>query len=1148
MHERWTHNRLFSWMGANCTIDEHCSVSKNTIAAGPSSSSSSSSSTPASALLPRLPSKDLGPEGAGCGRAFTTDSSKPNSPHAEDPAQDGALRGRAGSKDYSETSPAAKIIPKRRLSKAAASPITDASESPPAAETKASQDATSTNEPAAAACESSSTAENQDDAPKSARKTAHRQLKRVESKDERDFVKQWDIKTRLLNDLRGSMLSPRNDSKADEPPDSFRRAGEDSSYAGFTLDFPITFKDAETLRAHYCSIDHAKLLQPRVAAELLSQFIESYARHHPSAVVMAGVPETLPDHPGRFVVVGDTHGQLQDVLHIFHAHGPPTARNVYLFNGDIADRGSNAVEIYLMLFAYFLADPRSVMINRGNHESEEMNANEADCGGGFRDEVLGKYGQEMYSRFSAMMKVLQLCTVINKEVFVVHGGLPQKGNLTLEFIKSIDHTEFTMPEPHPHVEQERVWNDLIWSDPGTKPGCTENRRGCGVIFGPDVTDNFLKRNPPLKQIVRSHELPEHKRGYMTHHDGKVITLFSASNYTGNSGNQGAIMVFTSTDFPKFTFHEHYAPSLDTIAQLVGQGKDQWAKEGDLLKDREKDEIDKSWWPQELNKLMVSIVEMKPKIWAHYVEVAKGVSFIDHDTWVKILSEAVGESWHWETAWQSWKLGEVVGGKVHFRKFLSRFNARLANDDLMSFKYRMIARVYEGILHSHASLEETFKRFDVNGDGAVDMEEFRTCLNSFDLGITAAQVDSLLHVIFSGTEDAEDIPRLPVKAFLGRFTMVYKHAEDALTAGDRSDEQRLAHEMMSKIGQLVLVTPMDEIKRSVEAAKHMPSPSRSESKVSNGSRLRMPTRDDVARRIPTKDSLSRPSSPASRAAKDDAGSKTPTSSSRAGRGPSKEDTSRSHSDSKDDAGSKTPTSSSRAGRRPSKDATNGDSVNKPANSGDGEAQKPTKKKKEKGASKVGEKIEKLFEVLDSDQSGMIEIQEFTLGILALPGIKDILLSNGERFTDAKVRDLAKLIAGGDGVISVMELMEAFCYEDSKGEGMADSLAEHMLTVLFRHRLAIRAGARYFDPKSTGMISVKEFEQVLQALSRAVEEEGLQLSKSQIHDLGEAVANECSNVKYDEFFQAFEVSDVENPIMCVKLASHQSRSPPPAPKPK
>ena len=46
---------------------------------------------------------------------------------------------------------------------------------------------------------------------------------------------------------------------------------------------------------------------------------------------------------GRLLILGDTHGQLEDVLWIFFKHGEPRSTdNVYLFNGDVADRGQLA--------------------------------------------------------------------------------------------------------------------------------------------------------------------------------------------------------------------------------------------------------------------------------------------------------------------------------------------------------------------------------------------------------------------------------------------------------------------------------------------------------------------------------------------------------------------------------------------------------------------------------------------------------------------------------------------------------------------------------------------------------------------------------------------------------------------------------------
>lgn len=70
--------------------------------------------------------------------------------------------------------------------------------------------------------------------------------------------------------------------------------------------------------------------------------------------------------PGIIHVVGDTHGQYQDLRHIFDIYGEPSSENPYLFNGDYVDRGSMGTEIVIALFAWKLAIPDSIYMNRGN--------------------------------------------------------------------------------------------------------------------------------------------------------------------------------------------------------------------------------------------------------------------------------------------------------------------------------------------------------------------------------------------------------------------------------------------------------------------------------------------------------------------------------------------------------------------------------------------------------------------------------------------------------------------------------------------------------------------------------------------------------------------------------------------------------------
>ena len=83
-------------------------------------------------------------------------------------------------------------------------------------------------------------------------------------------------------------------------------------------------------------------------------------------------------------ICGDTHGihlfklelisgQLYDVLEIFRRNGYPSQTHQYLFNGDFVDRGSWSTEVALLLYCLKVLYPKGVFINRGNHETDDMN-------------------------------------------------------------------------------------------------------------------------------------------------------------------------------------------------------------------------------------------------------------------------------------------------------------------------------------------------------------------------------------------------------------------------------------------------------------------------------------------------------------------------------------------------------------------------------------------------------------------------------------------------------------------------------------------------------------------------------------------------------------------------------------------------------
>lgn len=259
-----------------------------------------------------------------------------------------------------------------------------------------------------------------------------------------------------------------------------------------------------------------KTLMKRYAYEIVLDAIKLL--RNLDTVVSVEVPEGE-----EITVCGDIHGQYYDLLNILEMNGCPSECNPYVFNGDLVDRGSFSVEVVLALFAWKLLYPQHLHLARGNHETRHMNRIF-----GFEGEVRSKCDEGLYALFCEAFCFLPLCHVINNKVFVVHGGLFSQDDVTLDDIRQVDRVR----EP----PDEGLMTEMLWSDPQPGWGRAPSKRGVGVAFGLDVTENFLETNG-LELVIRSHEMKED--GFEVEHGGKLITVFSAPNYCDQMGNMGA---------------------------------------------------------------------------------------------------------------------------------------------------------------------------------------------------------------------------------------------------------------------------------------------------------------------------------------------------------------------------------------------------------------------------------------------------------------------------------------------------------------------------------------------------------------------------------------------------------------------------------
>jgi len=284
---------------------------------------------------------------------------------------------------------------------------------------------------------------------------------------------------------------------------------------------------------------------PRLHSKYVFLILVKFFTH---AKGLPNIMQVSTQIPRRITIIGDLHGQLRDLCEIFRLNGQPSADNPYLFNGDLVDRGEHSLEIALIVLGLAAANPSAVRVNRGNHEDMSV------CNRyGFADEILRKYdgleernGRIMLSLFEEVFSLLPLMTIIDNDVLVTHGGISEAVNLAA--VADIDRHAYKHVRPLGDIDDKdyAAVAALLWSDPRDMrdgmvfSGCSFNKkRGIGMLWGSDVSASWLEENQ-LALIIRSHECKD--EGYQILHDGRVMTLFSASSYYEEGTNAGAYCV------------------------------------------------------------------------------------------------------------------------------------------------------------------------------------------------------------------------------------------------------------------------------------------------------------------------------------------------------------------------------------------------------------------------------------------------------------------------------------------------------------------------------------------------------------------------------------------------------------------------------
>ena len=245
-----------------------------------------------------------------------------------------------------------------------------------------------------------------------------------------------------------------------------------------------------------------------------------------------GIGTIYIDMRQRRLMIGDIHGQFNDLLRVFRSGGFDESTR-YLFLGDYVDRGDFSTEVMTLLLALHCHYPNDVILLRGNHEFSAVNSEY-----GFRDEIMKEYGTErLWRRFNEVFNYMPLAAIIDGEVLCVHGGLGPK----LTSISQIVHA----PRPLTKENTAPSIRQLLWDDPSDEIYLYQEASTRGAtLWGFGATEYFFEENR-LTKLIRGHECV--REGIMSSHNGKVITVFTSSNYDHVLANDAAVLIVESPE-------------------------------------------------------------------------------------------------------------------------------------------------------------------------------------------------------------------------------------------------------------------------------------------------------------------------------------------------------------------------------------------------------------------------------------------------------------------------------------------------------------------------------------------------------------------------------------------------------------------------
>ncbi|CAI2340077.1 unnamed protein product [Caenorhabditis sp. 36 PRJEB53466] len=252
--------------------------------------------------------------------------------------------------------------------------------------------------------------------------------------------------------------------------------------------------------------------------------------------------KTLIDLDPPCVVVGDLHGQFNDLINMFVLLGRPP-ETVYVFTGDYVDRGQMSLEVIMLLFAYKICYRITftccVAIMKFHVSTRKV----------------------IWALFQRCFNNMPISALIATKIMCMHGGL-SPSLTTLDDLRN-----YKKPIRNPSCG---IINDMLWADPDISVfEWKTSSRGSGFVFGTNVIDDTCARLG-IELIIRAHQLCVD--GYWVVSGNKLITIFSAPVYGNQNKNAASVVKIDEKLTVQLVL---FVPESPTIKETLQQKNRVW---------------------------------------------------------------------------------------------------------------------------------------------------------------------------------------------------------------------------------------------------------------------------------------------------------------------------------------------------------------------------------------------------------------------------------------------------------------------------------------------------------------------------------------------------------------------------------------------